>query len=115
MLRERVAPKSEVIRVICLEDSPCCAAGGRTGGGGTTSTRHYHSAAPPSTFWQVFQYEWRGGVSRMMGGPAVAAGHDLDPALGVLQISRRRDCHFDDTPGLSLLKHLLNIQGGAIK
>ena len=26
--------------------------------------------------------------------------------------SRRRDCHFDDTPFLSLLKHLLNIEGG---
>ena len=25
MLRERVAPQSEVIRVIVLEDSPCCA------------------------------------------------------------------------------------------
>ena len=29
--------------------------------------------------------------------------------------SRRRDCHFDDTPCLSLLKHLLKAQGGAIK
>lgn len=29
--------------------------------------------------------------------------------------SRRRDYHVDDNPGLSLLKHLLNIQGGAIK
>ena len=29
--------------------------------------------------------------------------------------SRRRDCHFDDTPCLSLLKHLLKVQGGAIK
>ena len=25
---------------------------------------------------------------------------------------RRRDCHFDDTPCLSLLKHLLEVQGG---
>ena len=29
--------------------------------------------------------------------------------------SRWRDCHFDDTPCLSLLKHLLTVQGGAIK
>ena len=29
--------------------------------------------------------------------------------------SRRRDCHFDDTPCLSLLKHLIKVQGGAIK
>ena len=29
--------------------------------------------------------------------------------------SRRRDCHFDDTPCSSLLKHLLEVQGGAIK
>ena len=27
--------------------------------------------------------------------------------------SRRRDCHFDDTPFLSLLKHLLKVEGGA--
>ena len=26
--------------------------------------------------------------------------------------SRRRDCHFDDTPCLSLLKHLLKVEGG---
>ena len=26
---------------------------------------------------------------------------------------RRRDCHFDDTPFLSLLKHLLKVEGGA--
>ena len=29
------------------------------------------------------------------------------------QTSRRRDCHFDDTPCLSLLKHLIKVQGGA--
>ena len=29
--------------------------------------------------------------------------------------SRRRDCHFDDTPCLSLLKHIIKGQGGAIK
>ena len=29
--------------------------------------------------------------------------------------SRRRDCHFDDAPCLSLLKHLMKVQGGAIK
>ena len=29
--------------------------------------------------------------------------------------SHWRDCHFDDTPCLSLLKHLLKSQGGAIK
>ena len=29
--------------------------------------------------------------------------------------SRRRDCHFDDTPCLSLLKHPMKVQGGAIK
>ena len=29
--------------------------------------------------------------------------------------SRRRDCHFTDTPCLSLLKNLLKVQGGAIK
>ena len=31
------------------------------------------------------------------------------------KLSHRRDCHFDDTPCLSLLKHLLEVQGGAIK
>ena len=29
--------------------------------------------------------------------------------------SRRRDCHFDDTPSSSLLKHLLKVEGGAVK
>ena len=29
--------------------------------------------------------------------------------------SRRRDCHFDDTPCVSLLKHLIKVQGGAIR
>ena len=29
--------------------------------------------------------------------------------------SRRRDYHFDDTPCLSLLVHLLKVQGGAVK
>ena len=24
---------------------------------------------------------------------------------------RRRDCHFDDTPCLSLLKHIIKVQG----
>ena len=28
---------------------------------------------------------------------------------------RRRDCHFDDTPCLSLLNHPTKVQGGAIK
>ena len=27
--------------------------------------------------------------------------------------SRQRDCHFDDTPFLCLLKHLLQVEGGA--
>ena len=30
-------------------------------------------------------------------------------------LSRRRDCHFDHTPCLSILKHLTKVQGGAIK
>ena len=34
---------------------------------------------------------------------------------GYLAGSRRRDCHFDDTPCLSLLKHLLKVRGAAIK
>ena len=29
--------------------------------------------------------------------------------------SRRRDCQFDDTPCLSLLEHLIKLQGGVIK
>ena len=29
--------------------------------------------------------------------------------------SRRRDCHFDDTPFLFLLKHLLKVEGGCSK
>ena len=29
--------------------------------------------------------------------------------------SRRRDCQFTDTPCISILKHLLQVQGGAIK
>ena len=37
----------------------------------------------------------------------------LDGYMG--EGSRRRDCHFDDTPCLSLLKHLIKVQGGAIK
>ena len=29
-------------------------------------------------------------------------------------VSRRRDCHFDDTPFfISLLKHLIQVEGGA--
>ena len=28
-------------------------------------------------------------------------------------ISRRRDCHFDDTPFSSRLKYLLHVEGGA--
>ena len=34
---------------------------------------------------------------------------------GPTTCSHRRDCHFTDTPCLSLLKHLEKIQGGAIK
>ena len=29
--------------------------------------------------------------------------------------SRRQNCHFDDTPCSSLLQHLIELQGGAIK
>ena len=29
-----------------------------------------------------------------------------------LKVSRRRDCHFDDTPCLFLLKHLIKVEGG---
>ena len=29
------------------------------------------------------------------------------------RVSRQRDCHFDDTPFLCLLKHLLQVEGGA--
>ena len=29
--------------------------------------------------------------------------------------SHWRDCHFDDTPCLSILKHLIKVQGGVIK
>ena len=29
------------------------------------------------------------------------------------QLSHRRDCHFHDTPCLSLLKHLIKVKGGA--
>ena len=31
----------------------------------------------------------------------------------VVPISRRRDCHFADTPLLSILKHLIKVEGGA--
>ena len=39
----------------------------------------------------------------------------LRVAAAWLQPSRRRDCHFDDNPWLSVLKHLMKVQGGAIK
>ena len=29
--------------------------------------------------------------------------------------SRRRDCHFDDTPCLSILKNIIKVRGGAIE
>ena len=29
--------------------------------------------------------------------------------------SRRRDCHFDDTPSPSMLKHMLTGEGGTVK
>ena len=32
-----------------------------------------------------------------------------------LEIDRRRDCHVDDTPLLSLLKYLLKVEGGAVE
>ena len=39
-----------------------------------------------------------------------------DGVVDVLRGSRRRDCHFTDTPCLSLLKYLQQVQGeGAIK
>ena len=43
---------------------------------------------------------------------------DLPPAAGAgaaVLSSRRRDCHYHDTPCLSLLKHLIKLQGGVIK
>ena len=36
-------------------------------------------------------------------------GCQLSPGHG--QDSRRRDCHFDDTPFLALLKHLIKVEG----
>ena len=35
------------------------------------------------------------------------------PSLGGGAASRRRDCHFDDAPFLSPLKHLIKVEGGA--
>ena len=32
-----------------------------------------------------------------------------------IQKLKTYDCHYDDTPCLSLLKHLIKLQGGAIK
>ena len=40
------------------------------------------------------------------GGAVIDGEHTVLP-------SHCRDCHFDDTPCLSILKHLLKIQGGA--
>ena len=45
--------------------------------------------------------------------PGVKAAGEAAKAPG--GISRRRDCHFDDIPCLSLLEHLIKVQGGAIK
>ena len=51
--------------------------------------------------------------------PDVPAREIHTPTIDALAatglISRRRDCHFDDTPCLSLLRHLLKVQAGAIK
>ena len=41
---------------------------------------------------------------------ALLAGRGHPQALDGL-CSRRRDCHFDDTPFLSLLKHLIKVEG----
>ena len=57
----------------------------------------------------------------------LASGNETEPAVMYCQVSmsisirwefvaplpsRRRDCRFDDTPCLSLLKHLQKVQGG---
>ena len=37
----------------------------------------------------------------------------LDRLRALPEGGRRRDCHFDDIPCLSLLKHLTKVEGGA--
>ena len=60
-----------------------------------------------------------GGVEADRGGALLAATVEQIRRLSTRGVdglvSRRRDCHFTDTPCISLLKHLLKVQGGAIK
>ena len=49
----------------------------------------------------------------LLASSAGANGCFVDTANLDGETSRRRDCHFDDTPFLSLLKHLLKVEGGA--
>ena len=73
-------------------------AGTSWGGGGQASV--------PPVLWSCASRTSREGARAA---PAASLAHH--PAD-----SRRREfCHFDDTPCLSLLKHLMKVQGGAIK
>ena len=60
------------------------------------------AGAVMKALWSPLQFSWST-VQASRGGGGGGGG------------SRRRDCHFDYTPCLSLLKHLIKVQGGAIK
>ena len=52
-------------------------------------------------------------AERILGRRVRARGAGFSRPVVEYQVSRRRDCHFTDTPVLSLLKHLLKVEGGA--
>ena len=56
---------------------------------------------------------WKDDRGRNVGRKGGGWGSGFRTAIGGIAPSRRRGCHFDDTPILSLLKHLLNVEGGA--
>ena len=58
------------------------------------------------------QADWTGGLIVSLA-PRVGRTSCTTPFLLYHLPSRQPDCHFDDTPCLSTLKHLLKVQGGA--
>ena len=74
-----------------------------------------HSAAPPSPFSRRFNSDGEG----VSANDRILAAGDSRPTVAMpilsssasMKPSRRRDCHFTDTPCLSLLKHILQVQG----
>ena len=53
------------------------------------------------TTWNAFRFEYNESVVMQQAHAMIDSGLH----------SHWRDCHFDDTPCLSLLKHLLQVQG----